>query len=424
MDRRRTPRRTALRLPTAGDGRDEEVVTVERVAAGGDGVGRLEDGCTVFVPRTAPGDVARLSAIRRQKRFARASLSGLETPGPGRVEPRCPHYNRDRCGGCQLQHLDTETQRAARRSIVGDALRRVGKIDLPDPVLHPAESEWRYRARITLHQGVNGAIGFHRLGQAGLVFQLEDCHIARPELMSLWTRVRQLRALLPRSLETLTLRIDREGMVHVLLRGTDASWPGALQFAGELSGAVTWWQPAGGAARVVGGGTAFPATVFEQVNPVMGDRARARAIEWLGDVKGQMGWDLYAGIGETSDILASRDARVESVELDRRAVDLASGRNPDPRITRHAAAAEAVIAGLPRPDFVIANPPRTGMDGAVVDAIATRRPSRLAYISCDPATLARDLHRLGPGWKVRAMEAFDLFPQTAHVETVTLVEPA
>ena len=159
MDRRRTPRRTALRLPTAGDGRDEEVVTVERVAAGGDGVGRLEDGCTVFVPRTAPGDVARLSAIRRQKRFARASLSGLETPGPGRVEPRCPHYNRDRCGGCQLQHLDTETQRAARRSIVGDALRRVGKIDLPDPVLHPAESEWRYRARITLHQGVNGAIG-------------------------------------------------------------------------------------------------------------------------------------------------------------------------------------------------------------------------------------------------------------------------
>ena len=110
--------------------------------------------------------------------------------------------------------------------------------------------------------------------------------------------------------------------------------------------------------------------------------------------------------------------------FDRRAVDLASGRNPDPRITRHAAAAEAVIAGLPRPDFVIANPPRTGMDGAVVDAIATRRPSRLAYISCDPATLARDLHRLGPGWKVRAMEAFDLFPQTAHIETVTLVEPA
>lgn len=423
MDRRRTPRRASLRLPAAGGGPDEEVVTIERIAAGGDGVARLGDGRTVFVPRTAPGDVARINGIRRQKRFARASLGGLEVAGPGRVEPRCPHYTRDRCGGCQLQHLDGDTQRAARRSIVGDALRRVGKLDLPDPALHPAASEWHYRARVTLHQGVNGAIGFHRLGQAGQVFPLEDCHIARPELMSLWARVRQHRAFLPRSLETLTLRIDRDGVVHVLLRGADAAWPGALQFAEALGGAVTWWQPPGGAARVVGGGTAFPATVFEQVNPVMGDRARARAIEWLGDVKGRQGWDLYAGIGETSDALAALGAKVESVELDRRAVELAS-RHQDPHIVRHAAAVEAVVPSLPHPDFVVANPPRTGMDGAVVDAIATRRPSRLAYISCDPATLARDLHRLGDGWTMRAMEAFDLFPQTAHVETVTLVEPA
>ncbi len=424
MDRRRTPRRASLRIPLGAGGADEEVVAIERIAAGGDGVGRLEDGRTVFVPRTAPGDVARVASIRRQKRFARASLTGIETPGAGRVEPRCPHYTRDRCGGCQLQHLDGASQRAARRSIVGDALRRVGRLDLPDPPLHAAGSEWRYRARITLHQGMNGAIGFHRMGQAGQVFQLEDCHVARPELMDLWARVGRSRSLLPRSLDTLTLRIDRAGAVHVLVRGTEAAWPGALPFAEALAPAIVWWRPPGGAARVVGGGTAFPATVFEQVNPAMGDRARARAIEWLGAVQGQQGWDLYAGIGETSDILAAMDARIESVELDRRAVDLATGRNRDPRIVRHAAAVEAVIATLTPPDFVVVNPPRTGMDGAVVDAIAMRRPSRLAYISCDPATLARDLHRLGDGFRVRALEAFDLFPQTAHVETVTLVEPA
>lgn len=402
---------------------EEEVVTIERIAAGGDGVGRLEDGRTVFVPRTAAGDVARIRGIRRQKRFARASLAGLLEEGPGRVRPACPHYERDRCGGCQLQHLTPEAQRAARRTIVGDALRRVGRLDLPDPPLVPADSEWQYRARITLHMGPGGAIGFHRLGQAGQVFELEECHIARGALNALWHRLQDARPFLPRTLESLTLRLERGGAEHVLVRGTDAAWPGALRFAEAMGDVACWWQPPGGVARVIGREAAFPATVFEQVNPSMGDLVRHRAIEWLGSVEGREGWDLYAGIGETSDVLAAAGARMQSVEVDHRAVALAEGRNPDAAIVRHAAAVESVVRALPAPDFVIANPPRTGLDGAVADVIATRRPGRFVYISCDPATLARDLSRLGPGWSVVAMEAYDLFPQTAHVETVTLMEP-
>ncbi|MEP6689444.1 MAG: TRAM domain-containing protein, partial [Gemmatimonadales bacterium] len=100
-------------------------VRILRLAAGGDGVGKLEDGRTVFIPRTAPGDLVEPSALRPHKRFARARLGRLVEASAGRIEPRCPHYVQDECGGCQLQHLDPPAQREARRGFVGDALRRI-----------------------------------------------------------------------------------------------------------------------------------------------------------------------------------------------------------------------------------------------------------------------------------------------------------
>lgn len=403
---------------------DTERVRIERIAAGGDGVGRLADGRVVFIPRTAPGDLVEAVRIRRESRMARAQAGQVLEPGPGRVAPRCPHYDGDRCGGCQLQHLDAEAQRAARRAIVGDALRRVGRLAVDDPTLEPAEHDWSYRARITLHQGADGAIGFHRLGEAGRVFALRACHVAADDLNALWDAVQAVRRDLPRSIETLTLRRERSGVRHLVVRGADAAWPHATRVAAYLSqsGVVTWWEPPGGAARVVGGASAFPATVFEQVNPAMGDRVRAWAVDALGDVRGQAGWDLYAGIGETSMLLAQRGARVESVERDARAVDLAG--QDGGAVRRHAALAEDAVAHLGPAEFVLANPPRTGLAGTVVDAIAARRPSRFVYTSCDPATLARDLRRLGAGWRLVSLAAFDLFPQTAHVETVATMVPA
>ncbi|MEO8227705.1 MAG: TRAM domain-containing protein, partial [Gemmatimonadota bacterium] len=108
-------------------------VRVLRLAAGGDGVGRLEDGRTVFVPRTAPGDLVELARLRTHRRFARARVARVVEPAPERVVPPCPHYTADDCGGCQLQHLDPAAQREARRGFVGDALRRIGMVDVPDP---------------------------------------------------------------------------------------------------------------------------------------------------------------------------------------------------------------------------------------------------------------------------------------------------
>jgi 23S rRNA (uracil1939-C5)-methyltransferase len=404
-------------------------VRILRLAAGGDGVGKLPDGRTVFVSRTAPGDLVELTGIREHKRFARARLQRLLEASPHRVEPRCPHYVRDECGGCQLQHLDNDAQLASRRAFVGEAMRRIARRDLPDPPIVPADKAYDYRTKLTLHVQAGGRrIGLYRYRRPDEVFDLRWCHITVPELMELWQSVRKLRSLLPPQLEQLVLRLDRRGGRHLLFRvGRGQVWADAERLRRELerngaAAATIWWQPEGGAARAMAGaGEAFPATVFEQVHPAMGDRVREFAVQQLGDVSGKRVWDLYAGIGETTEQLVARGAIAESVELNRRAVAEAEARGPAAR--RHTGRVEDVLRELKRPDLVIANPPRTGMDQRVAAELERVRPSRLVYISCDPATLARDLERL-ESFRLLLVQAFDLFPQTTHVETVAVLEPA
>lgn len=403
-------------------------VRILRLAAGGDGVGRLPDGKAVFVPRTAPGDLVDLTEVQEHKRFGRARLKRLLEPSPQRVEPRCPHYTRDECGGCQLQHVNNETQLGSRRAFVGDALRRIAKREVPDPPIVPAPKNYDYRTKLTLHATADGRrIGLHRYHRVDRVFDLEWCHITVPELMELWRTVRKVRALLPPRLEQIVLRLDRSGGRHLVVRvGPGEVWSGAERLRRELeqrgSTATIWWQPEDGVARVMAGSEeTFPATVFEQVHPEIGDRVREFAVEQLGDVSGRKVWDLYAGIGETTDQLARRGAIVESVEVDRRAVAEAESRGPAAR--RHSGRVEELLAELRPPDLVIANPPRTGMHERVTLEIERLRPARLVYISCDPATLARDLQRL-EHFRLMLVQAFDLFPQTTHVETVAVLEPA
>lgn len=403
-------------------------VRILRLAAGGDGVGKLADGRTVFVPRTAPGDLVELSDIKEHRKFARAKLGLLREPSPDRAEPRCPHYLADECGGCQLQHLDLDAQRAARRSFVGDALRRLAKRDVDDPEIIPASKAYDYRAKLTLTASPGARrIGLHPYGRPEEVFDLEWCHITAPELMVLWGAVRELRRLLPAQLDRIVLRLDRSGGRHLLVRVSNSRvWSGARELESRLAGrgidATIWWQPPGGAARALAGAPSpFPATVFEQVHPEMGDRVRDFAVSGLGPVTGRRVWDLYAGIGETTARLANAGARAVSVESDARAVAEAETRGPVAR--RHAARVEDVLAKLGRPDLVVTNPPRVGMDARVTAGLEAAAPERIVYVSCDPATLARDLTRL-PSYRIAQLQAFDLFPQTAHVESVTILERA
>jgi 23S rRNA (uracil1939-C5)-methyltransferase len=403
-------------------------VRILRLAAGGDGVGKQDDGKTIFVPRTAPDDLAEVTGLREHKRFVRGRLARVLEPSPHRVEPRCPHYVRDDCGGCQLQHIDNEVQLASRQSFVGDALRRIAKRDIADPPIVPADQSYDYRTKITLHADQSsGRIGLHRYSSAEQIFDLEWCHITVPELMRVWQAVRGVRSLLPKTLEQLVLRLDRQGGRHLIVRvGEGEVWSGGSRLHRELErrgvSVTLWYQPPGGGARAIAGATeAFPATVFEQVHPEMGDRVRKFAIDQLGDVAGRKVWDLYAGIGETTAQLLALGAEVESVELDRRAVAEAEARGPVSR--RHVGRVEDVLPELRRADLVVANPPRSGMDERVTAALERLRPARLVYISCDPATLARDLVRMKE-LRLILVQAFDLFPQTTHVETVAVLEPA
>jgi 23S rRNA (uracil1939-C5)-methyltransferase len=165
----------------------------------------------------------------------------------------------------------------------------------------------------------------------------------------------------------------------------------------------------------------FPATVFEQVHPAMGDKVRAFALAALGQVQGCHVWDLYAGIGETTSALVLAGASVESVESDRRAVAEAEARGPAAK--RHVGRVERILGRLRTPSLVITNPPRTGMDQRVAAELERLSPKRIVYVSCDPATLARDLTRM-PSFRLVTAVAFDLFPQTAHVETVAVLDRA
>ena len=406
-----------------------DLVTITGIAAGGDGVGRLADGRAVFVPRTAPGDRIKIKdgSLKLLRSFGRAAVGEVAGPGPGRVTPPCPHYTHDRCGGCQLQHLEYDAQLAAKRAIVGDALRRIGKVDVLDPEIVEAVEEWRYRSKISLAVK-GGTAGLHPHDRANFVFPLADCHIADFRLMALWREVRARLDLLPPGLTRLTLRLDREERRHVIAEATGEPWLDAERLRRALPDGdqvICWWRPVDGAARVMAGpATGFPAMAFEQVNPEMGMLARRWAVQQLGDVRGQTVWDLYGGIGDTAALLADGGANVVSVDADEAAIGWARTREAAKAVRFIAGRAEDVLPSLPVPHAVVVNPPRAGLHWDVTLRLTAEPVHRLVYVSCDPATLARDLHRLNVNYEIAAVRAFDLFPQTAHVETVVVLEAA
>ena len=430
-----------------------ETVLIESLAAGGDGVGRLADGMAVFVPRTAPGDRVRLAAVRRRRRHAHALPAAVEKPGPGRVEPPCGHYARAGCGGCQWQHLAPAAQLAAKARIVGDALRRLGRLDVPDPELIASPRQLAYRATITLTVRWTAAgpvAGFHDYRDPGRVIALERCAIARDEVAALWDALRPALPSLPRGSDVrLKLRVAPNGGLHAVVSGGDGAWTTAAPLAEAAAArglAVTvWWEPAGGAVRRMAGPPADGGAVaFEQVNPEVAAALRAAVLAAALSKPGRV-LDLYAGAGDVGLALAGQGWDAVCVEADARATARASARAREVRVPLRVVTdrVEHCVAGLLPADLVVVNPPRTGLDEAVTAALAVWPPARLVYVSCDPATLARDLKRLGAGaarapdaspsssaasdtlppspWRL-SLTCFDMFPQTSHVETLAVLD--
>jgi len=405
-----------------------ETVSIERLAAGGDGVGHLADGITVFVPRTAPGDRVILERIERHRRHAFARAARVLEPGPDRAEPRCAHYERDGCGGCQWQHLSPEAQRRAKARVVGDALRRIGKLAVEDPQVVPSPLAFGYRGTVTLAVSGSGerrVVGLRRAGDAG-VFGLERCEVAREPLNALWAALRGATTALPEGGEVrVVLRLAADGALHVLVGGGEGAWLGAPALAAAAAAAglapTVWWRPEGGAVRRMAGPEADPAVLaFDQVNAEVAAVLRAELLAALPSAPARV-LDLYAGTGEVGLELAGRGLDVVTVESDARATrwtEAQAGRLGR-RLRVITAKVEEVISSLLPADAVLVNPPRTGLDHAVAEALRAAPPARLVYVSCDPATLSRDLGRLGAtGDRLAQARAYEMFPQTSHVETV------
>lgn len=408
-------------------------IVIESLAAGGAGVAHLADGITVFVPRAAPGDRVTLRDVRRHRRHAVAEIGEIVEPGPERVQPACAHFIRDRCGGCQWQHLSIETQRTAKQRIVGDALRRIGKLDVTDPELVESPRTFGYRTSITLTVRPTldaPVVGFHRADGDARVFPLERCEIAREELNALWTAIRPALAALPPGDDVrLKLRVSADGARYVVVGGGEGAWrtPEPLARAAAAAGlrATLWWQPRGGAMRRMTGPEADPGLVsFAQVNAEAADALRAAVLGAV-PASARRVLDLYAGAGDTALPLAGRGHDVVMVEVDTRAIARAEQRARQSGIALRCVAGrvEDRIGKLLPADVVIVNPPRTGLAEGVTDSLRIGASALLVYVSCDPATLARDLRRLGvAGGDLLTLQAFDMFPQTSHVETLVVAD--
>lgn len=389
---------------------------VEKLVFGGNGLIRHE-GKALMVPLVAPGEQVEVQIVKQHPQWAEASLVSVQQPSPQRVEAPCPVFSR--CGGCQYQHLDYLFQLDQKRVILQETLSRVGKLkDLPEVDLLRAEP-WAYRNRIQVH--LDGArIGF-RLQSSRRLVPIDDCPIASPALNAAIRALRQMarEPRFPRFVESIELfSNERDTLLSVLAtKGGQrhvAKWfiewcaeriPGASQSALVYDAAGCRFQ--------VGHRSFF------QTNRLLVDSLVERVLR---SVTSGVALDLYSGVGLFAIPLARRGARVTAVESSASAIrDLeANAANHGARVDAVRASVDTFLPGLHAiAPHVIADPPRAGLGKAVVHDLLRMRPARMTIVSCDPATLARDLSALtAGGFQVDALTLVDLFPQTAHVETV------
>lgn len=400
-------------------------VRIDSIAAGGDGVGRA-DGMVVFVPRSAPGDLldARLSG---KKRFARGKIARIEEPSSARVDPPCGHYVHDRCGGCQIQHLEYGAQLAAKAGIIRDGLTRIGKRDTQAPVVAPSPAAWRYRAKLTLAmrgRGEERIIGLHPYDDADAVFQLADCPITDERVVAIWREIFRHSDLLPERANRGAVRLLDDNFVSVVIEGDDR-WPDAERFMNTIQSIESlWWKPENQARRLVASRRSdLSSASFVQVNPEMAAVLRAHVFDRVHHHAPRTLVDGYAGSGATAIPLAGEGIAVTAIELDEHAAAACSAKLPSTSRSLSGRVEDLLPSALPA-DLVLLNPPRTGLADAVPAQLeeAHPKPRAVIYVSCNPATLGRDLARM-PSYRIASVKGFDMFPQTAHVETVCELVP-
>lgn len=419
------------------------VVRIRGLAAGGAGVADLPDGRVIFVPVTAPGDRARVRITKEKPRWARGEVVELLESGKARRPAPCPFFGT--CGGCTLQHLPYSGQLEAKAGFVTDALRRIGgEAEIPTVEVWGSPLQFAYRSRMSFHlvRRPDGRVvaGLHRLGRPGEIVDVDGrCLLPEAPLIRAWSDLRSSwgagAVLLPTG-KRLRLTLRRVSSGVVLRVETDAGPTAGVGNAVELlqrvEGLVAIWLESGKApAKILAGD---PDTVerwneralrlgpgaFLQVNRSGATGLERSVLELVGPPRGRRIIDAYCGVGSLSHTLAQAGAQVVGIELDPVAARAAATEAPDGLTIVEGRTENHLEKALPA-DLVIVNPPRTGLHEAVPTALLAFPVTEILYVSCDPATLARDIRRLSPGYRLREVRSFDLFPQTAHVETVAVL---
>ncbi|GAC1485245.1 MAG: RsmD family RNA methyltransferase [Gemmatimonadaceae bacterium] len=323
-----------------------------------------------------------------------------------------------------------EAQLAAKQMIVRDSLERIGKRKVDPPPIEGSPKEWRYRTKLTLamrRRGHRWISGLHHYDDPSQLFPLADCPITDRRVVSAWREVMEADAYFPDAKELRgSVRITSGGPTFVMMGGQ--SWRARDQFAAAVSSIhAVWWEPADDKLRRLlydRREDRAPSASFAQVNAEMAEMLRSHVLDRARSYQPRSVIDAYAGAGHTAIALSEQGVVVTAVELDPDASEWSASRlAPPSRAIR--ARVEDALPGLFPADLVILNPPRAGVDARVTATLEAEvgHLRGILYVSCNPATLARDLARL-PSYKIESVRAFDMFPQTAHVEAVCELRPA
>jgi 23S rRNA (uracil1939-C5)-methyltransferase len=405
---------------------NEQTIELTAMAHGGSALGRGEHGRVIFVPFAIPGETVQVRPDEGKARYAYAELVDVLQPSPHRIEPRCRHFGT--CGGCHFQHIAYPGQLAFKAEVVRDQLGRVGKFtDPPVREMISSPAEWGYRISATFHPSEEGRLGYWSHVE-GRVIPIYECHIIQPTLWQLFE----------------DLDLDLTGILHVTLRvGADDDLLIALETEDveppelevDVPVSVAMVLPTGEAANLIGdnylvqhcAGRQWRVSAggFFQVNLGAAEHLvhqvnRLAALEGHGIVL-----ELYNGVGLFTAPLSAAAERVVGIEANPDAVsDAAVNLEDTDNVELYQGAVEEILPVLVDVPFdvVVLDPPRGGVEPEVIDDLLEIRASRIVYVSCDPATFARDARRLAAGgYRLAEVTPVDMFPQTYHIETVSLL---
>lgn len=428
----------------------------------GAGVCRIK-GRAVFVPRALPGETWRVRIVKVTKTAVFGRGEERLTTSPERVEPDCPNFGR--CGGCNLMHMSYECELQMKLDRVNDAIRRIGGTEVrAERILGSERVEgYRNKAIYAVGEGENGPVaGFYRTGSHDII-PAPNCLLQSDEASKCagavvdWMRTNGVSAWNGRSgtVRHVYTRRARDGAalccvvtgrrlspsltrsLTEALRSACPALTGVVECVNRTEGNTvlsgefrTLWGSGALRDRLCGFEFELAPQAFYQINPPQAERLYAQALEYALPERGGTVLDLYCGAGTISLCLSQRAERVIGAEIVPEAVENARANAERNGVTNAEficadageAAREFKARGI-TPDAIVVDPPRKGMDAPALEAIASMQPDRLVYVSCDPATLSRDISRLRPlGYTPASALAVDMFPRTAHVETVCLLE--